>query len=58
MGWDDRRIAEKLGYVWESYRVYRSRHPELGPIVDPVEQEADRWSQRFGWIQDLRGTHR
>lgn len=41
-GMDDRKIAERLGYEWASYRRRFLRHPELAdpyPMLDPVEIE-------------------
>lgn len=54
IGWDDRRIAEKLGIDWETYRSKFRRHPELGPIKDPVEEEKKIAS---GWTTILRKHH-
>lgn len=47
-GMDDRQIAERLGIEWTTYRSKFRRHPELGPINDPVERsmrELAGWSK-------------
>jgi hypothetical protein len=49
-GWDDRRIAQHLGMEWPSYRRRFLRHPELGPIRDPEEDERRRWAEMLAAI--------
>lgn len=42
-GMDDRKIAERFGISWETYRNKFRRHPELTddyPLYDPVEIDA------------------
>lgn len=45
MGWDDRRIAERLGMSWDTFTQFFRRHPELGPIKDSEAEERKRWTE-------------
>lgn len=50
-GFNDRDIAHRLNMQWATYLVFRRRHPELGPLNDPVQKDRDeqiRLNRVFG----------